>query len=205
MEKRSSNHAIYCGIAIALACLVLPGEARGSSLTLDFDAALSGGLLTADYVESGMRMSVVQGHYDLADGSAQIDTFAGGASTVKFDRWGGAFDFFSLLIDSWDPHPDGLAPDELAYVTSSNGGYVSISNAGAMSFTGPLWSNVSWVELSVIDPNHRTGDTQQDNLVFDNIRYGVPEPSSVLLMSLGIIPVALANIRRKRLHRIRLR
>jgi hypothetical protein len=173
---------------------------------LDFDSAAPGELLTADYVEGGMRMSPVTGHYDFMDGLAQIDTFGGGGrSTVQLDMWGESFDFLSFLVELWAPYPDQLPLDEYAYLISSNGGYAAITGAGLMSFSGPLWTGVSWIQLSVVDPNYGAGDFRQDNLQFDNVRYGVPEPWTVLLMASGVLPLVLAVPRRARLQHLGLR
>jgi hypothetical protein len=196
MTTRVRQRVVFCAIVLAGLVLGVPASARADVMTMNFDLASPGGLLENDYTEAGLRMSVVDGHYDLFDGSAQIDTFAGGHSTVRFDRLGQTFDFLSFMVSLWSPRPDGLPVDELAFVTSSNGGYAQITNAGLFNFSGSAWSNVSWINLCVVDPNRSAGDTQQDNLVFDNVKYGVPEPSSILLLASGGIG-ALRFARRK--------
>jgi hypothetical protein len=140
------------------------------------------------------------GHYDLQDGLMQIDTYAGGYSSIRLDRFGGTFDFLGFLNVLWDPHPDGMALDEIASVTSSKGGYFEISGSGPLSFAGTQWQDISWVAFSVIDPNRASGDTKQDNLLIDDIRVGVPEPSSLLLVASGALGLAAQKRRSRRLN-----
>ena len=145
-------------------------------IRIDFDSVTPVELSAEPYFEDSFVISVMDNHYDFLPGAdvMNIDTY-GGSATVRLDSFDRLFDFRSVVIASWEPDPGDLPFDERAFITSSNGGFAEIDHRGTMTFSGPQWTDVSWVEFTVLDPN---GDTNQDNLQFDNIRVSVREPSS---------------------------
>jgi hypothetical protein len=180
-------------VLLAATICAYPSQSAAETILIDFNAAAEGGLLQEDYIEDGFWIGVVSGHYDLVDAQMNIDTFGGGYSSVRLQGFGEYFDFLSFDVTQWRPQPDERELDEVAWLTSSNGGYVQITSSGTFDFAGSQWTNVSWIELSVRDPNH---DTQQDNLTFDNIRVAVPEPPSAVLLLCGLV-LGLRSFRRK--------
>lgn len=192
LAGRLSLHALF------LLAVWFVRPAALEALTIDFDAATPGIFLTKDYVEDGFRVSLIRGHYDLHDGIMQIDTNRNPQVTVRLDALDGrSFNLLDLDVVMWEPR--GPQPiDEIASVTSSEGGYLQVTSAGLLSFTGQQWRNVSWIELDVLDPTAPLDDAQ-DTLQFDNIRLTptrVPEPMTLLLLGVGMIRITARRIRR---------
>jgi hypothetical protein len=190
-------------IGLILLWFVLSGDVYAGVITIDFTGMIPGALYgfnePGDYLEDGFLLSVVRGHYDVPDTSdgdyyINIDTFAGGYSTIRLESLGPSFDLLGFDLLYWWPRPEG-PQDEVAFLMSSAGGYIEITDAGAPNVVGSDWRNITWVEFSVRDPNHDTG---QDNLGIDNIRFAVSEPTTLTLLGLGAIAVGLVRRRNKR-------
>jgi hypothetical protein len=178
-------------LLVALGILMLPGSASAELVTISFDAPRSCsdlcGLVIPDasYIEDGFAFTPTLGHYDLGD-YMNIDTYAGSHATLQVTSINGEFDFLGFDVVNLRFSSDGPASwDEIASVRSSAGGYYLLQPGMTrpIAFDDALWSNVSWVEFDIIDPNRDTG---QDSFSFDNVRVSVPEPSSVLLLLCGL-------------------
>jgi hypothetical protein len=62
-----------------------------------------------------------------------------------------------------------------------------------MKFSGPRWTDVSWIDFTVFDPDSQTdfGDGEMDRLTFDNLVVRVPEPTSLQLLAAGLLGLAV--------------
>jgi hypothetical protein len=193
-----------CSLSILLLVMASLAQIDVSAevITIDFAGTVPGSLYgfnePGDYLEDGFLLSVVRGHYDVpdtfdGDQYINIDTFAGGYSTIRLESFGNSFDLLGFDLLYWWPRPDGQPLDEVAFMTSSAGGYIDVTDAGAPSY-GSEWRNITWIEFSVLDPNH---DTSQDNLGIDNIRFAVPEPTPLTLLGFGAIAVCAVRLRKR--------
>jgi len=172
---------------IVLAVLASPAGVRADTVVVNFNAATPGGLLTAPYVEDGFTMTVVSGHYDIWSGGGVggsrylgVDRHPStGGSSVKFVRAAGTFDLLSLVVQS-APSPFF---GESQSVTSSAGGYMSLTTVGIQTFSGSAWQNLAWIRLG--------NDIGAAGPGFDNITFNtvVPVPAAGWLFggALGLL------------------
>lgn len=192
---------MYPSYLVSLAlCLV---ATTASSAVLDFDSAAPGEYLTAPYLEDGFRLDVLEGHYDIwtcgvtdpcTGNHLGVDANFGAASRVRLTQAnGGAFNLYSLLVVSsgFSPH---CALDKCT-VTSSNGGFRPFQTSGTtMTFSGPEWTNLYWVEFFTDGPREMyIGEGVAD---IDDINVAaVPVPAGAWLF--GSALGALGWVRRR--------
>jgi hypothetical protein len=187
-------------LAIALAAVLFtaPQRIHAETIRLDFDNAPNQFVVYGDYFEDGFRLSN-QGHYDIFDGVMQLDTSSGGGGGIEtIDHGGSTFDFLSLEIVTllFSPEPWSNEILGTAFVTSSRGGYSQITDLGVMTFSGSDWTDVSWVKINLLDADACCGNQHSDHLEFDNIGVSVPEPSSALLVLVGLALAVRPVLRR---------
>jgi hypothetical protein len=92
---------------------------------------------------------------------------------VRFDRFGGLFNLLSLdVIEAGGT------------LTSSAGGLQILTGTGIRNFSGPTWTNVSWIDFSSIG-----SFTGIDTLVFAS----VSEPGTLLLLVSGLLGLCIAR------------
>lgn len=207
VKARFLLHQAIHVTALSLCLWALPLELQATPLTLRFDSPTPEFNVTQDYLENGFRMSVLSNHYDLRDGILQIDTHGdlnrvccSDNPTIRFDHFGKSFDVVSVEIPAWTRFDNTLPkPDEVAFITSTAGGYKAIDSAGTVNFSGPGWTSVSAVNFSIIDPNLCCvlgTDTGFDFMTIDNLTFNVPEPSNVpelsslLFFAFGLVGLA---------------
>src|SRR3989344_1709335 len=173
-----------------------PLAARAAIVVIDFDSATTGGLLTADYLEDGYKMQSLSGHYDIvaAGGTGHtqylgLDTVSSSVSVVRFTNIAGEnFDLLSLDV-MYTPSPN--FEDQI--VTSSAGGGMLLSAAGIQYFSGPSWTNLSWIDIRSTVPIV----TLPIAAGFDTITLQtVPLPPALLLFGSGLMGL-LGLARRK--------
>ncbi len=177
---RASWHtvaAVVIGISLSTAASAAP-------IVVDYDAAAQGVFLVAPYVEDGVTMSVVTGHYDIfaAGGGgnlANIDS-AGGASKVSFSLGGSPFTLVSILF------PTG---GQSGILTASDGSVVAIpATGGTQNFNLPGITSFTLAHVGAV-------------LSFDDVTLdaaAAPEPASLLLLGAGLAAFRLSRLRRRR-------
>ena len=62
MNKHMKIAAMLAGISIGSTICTLPAA---NAAVIDFNSAATGEFLAADYVEDGVRMELLEGHYDI--------------------------------------------------------------------------------------------------------------------------------------------
>jgi len=183
-------------VFLAVTTLHFPLAARAAIVVIDFDSATTGGLLTADYLEDGYKMQSLSGHYDIVaaggTGNTQylgLDTVSSSVSVVRFTNIAGEnFDLLSLDV-MYTPSPN--FEDQI--VTSSAGGGMLLSAAGIQYFSGPSWTNLSWIDIRSTVPIV----TLPIAAGFDTITLQtVPLPPALLLFGSGLMGL-LGLARRK--------
>lgn len=181
MNKHMKIAAMLAGISIGSTICTLPAA---NAAVIDFNSAATGSFLTADYVEDGVLMDLLTGHYDIhsailpgGTNFLNIDASAPDpASTVRFTFVSGVlFDLLSL---------DFIVDIGGGTLTTSEGGLVdfSILSIGPQIFAGPLFTNLAFVDFSTTGPG----------IGVDTINL-VPSPVSEP-GSIGLLGLALAGI-----------
>lgn len=155
--------------------------ADASTVIIDFDATTPGSLLTGDYIEDGFTMESLSGHYDFwASGGTDNTPYLGlditeteTLSKVRFT--GGIFNLVSL--DVMYAASESFGENQI--IKSSAGGLMQLSTAGVQNFSGPDWSNLTWITLS--------SDVNIAGPGFDTITFAIPLPATFLLFGSGLI------------------
>ena len=177
----------WCAVLGAAALWVLlAAPASAATIVVDFNAAAIGTLLTTPYVEDGVTMSVVSGHYDIfdlgpTDNYANIDMeFSGEPSVVSFSLGGTPFTLESILFP--------FAGDE-GILTASNGVVVPIPDTGMVV-------NFNIAGITSFTLAH--GDNAF--LGFDDITLTPettsPEPATLLLLGLAGVAMRMRSRRK---------
>ena len=176
--------------AIALVCSLTSLPASASVVTVDFDQS-SGSLSTSPYFEDGIRISVINCHYDIPARSGiddQPGNFMGGDASgcdwdgndpstfprLRLDVFGNRFDLISLDVMR-----------EIDAVISSDGGIITPLEgwppfAHAIA-TGPEWKNIVWLDLL---PGPHGAPIGWDTIV---INIDEPNTIAMLLLALGLV------------------
>src|SRR5262249_3474742 len=127
----------------------------------------------------------------------EIATEGSGGDVVRLDSFGSLFSFLKLDVLAWYVNPGVSAPDEIAWVTSSRGGYQEITSAGTVNLSGSQWTDLSWVEFGLPDPNYGASDTGVDVLLLDNLQLQrvqpVPEPPAVVVLTTALVGLVLGR------------
>jgi len=119
--------------------------------------------------------------------------FAANGGLVWVDLMGDPFSLLSL---------DPMGPVAPYTVASSNGGSFTLSPFGwplpTQHFSGPEWTNVSWLEFRF--PESAGGTYGFDNLRVDVSSTSVPEPGTAWLVGLGGLALFAVARRKRRSH-----
>jgi hypothetical protein len=156
---------------------------QAATIIIDFDATTASSQLTGNYVEDGFTMESLSGHYDFFPSSGTGNTpYLGldviGLETLSKVRFtGGTFDLVSLDVMSTVSEING----ENQILQSSAGGLMQLNTAGVQNFTGPSWSNLTWITLS---SNVNIAGPGFDTITFDTVV--VPIPAAMLLFGSGL-------------------
>jgi hypothetical protein len=180
------------GSAFALG-VGLTSTTEAETIVVDFNDAIPGAFLSDPYIEDGVTMSLISGHYDIVNGGApnfgygNIDDVNTGASVVSFSRGGQPFSLVSILFRN---------AGEFGTLTPSSGAPIAIATNGSDIFFG--LSNVTSFTLAHDDA---FPGFPAEFLAFDNVTVEtdlVPEPSSLLLMGTSLAAAAVAWARRRK-------
>ena len=178
-------------VTVLLLGAVFPTGPRAATVIIDFDAATPGSLLTGNYLENGFTMERLSGHYDFISSGGTGNTpylgldVAGSESLSEVRFTGGLFNLLSL--DVMYAASEGLGENQT--LKSSAGGLMQLSTTGVHNFSGPSWSNLSWITLS--------SNVNIAGPGFDTITVAtVPIPAAFLLFGSGLIGlIGMARMR----------
>ncbi len=175
--------------ALSLIAITMTFMQSAGAVIIDFESAPLGADQTASYYEDGFRLSTVVGEYDInisdsfiGDGQylALERTQQGSQqSRIRIDMYGSLFNFESLVSSSFGGRitfSDGA--------TELFGDFVS--EPVTVSFSGH--TNLTWIELS---------SRSNDYLRVDNISFSVPEPTLLVLSSIGLICLGTVRLLRR--------
>lgn len=154
---------------------------------MTFEPTTPASSLTAPYIENGILLTAFTGTYSLINlpagrGHAGILDFSSPAvPSVRFSLSEGTpFELISLTFPG-----DANA----GFLSSSAGGFMPIAGGGTLSFRGSQWTGISYISLS---------RSPESTLTFDNITLAptaaVPEPSTLLLITLTVVFLSLRRI-----------
>jgi hypothetical protein len=207
MEKPARSGFVR-GLAL-LGMLWLSLPALAVPVTLDFDDLPGSNTpIFANLDYQGFRLSTCS-YYQLptsggfgdsqwfgfgVGGTARNPGFIGsdncddGRGLLYIDRGGETFSLESFY--------GALGTGPTLILSSSNGGFVSLSpangfpNPSLFTFTGPEWTDVSWIRLT-----EGFGTT----VGFDHMTlHTIPEPKTLALLGLGVFGAAVLAARRRR-------
>ena len=180
-----SLRASWHTVAAVVVGMSLSTGASAAPIVIDYDAAAQGVFLVAPYVEDGVTMSVVTGHYDIfaAGGGgnlANIDAANFGPSQVSFSMGGSPFTLVSILF------PTG---GQAGVLTASDGSVVAIPATGVVQ-------NFNLAGITSFTLAHTTAVLSFDDVTLDTA--AAPEPASLLLLGAGLAAFRLSRSGQRR-------
>jgi len=198
------RHPLMVVMFVALMAVGLlvaqPLPVRANMMT--FNSATEGLLFSppSTYIEDGIKMTAVTGHYDIGypntngDGGTRYVNIDGiSTSTIKFEMADGSkFSLDSVWIKDYE-EVFGANDYNWGFFNFSNGTNFRLVSGGSTSFSGSDSENLDWVTFSI-------GSVDGWNKNFAGLDTftvtPVPLPSTLLLLGSGL--VGLVGIGRKR-------
>ena len=191
-------------LLVAAALAALAASASAEVITVEFNG-ISGGTNVTNYVEDGFRFSP-SCHYDTVStapnspamgwdragcdiaSTRNMNYLGAGIAAPQFsgvfvDRAGEPFSLLSVFLDRFT-----------VLVFSSNGGFfrppIATGEAAAFAFSGPEWTDVSWLLFSA-SINLGGPQAHIDDVTFDVKR--APEPGTLALLALGFVGIGIGR------------
>lgn len=161
----------------ALVAILICSPAQAATVVIDFNDPSGLKSSPTRFEEDGFTVSLVQDHLDYwnpsiggggSDDTPYVGTDALNTSTGIIELTGGVFDLASLdaiWVVGGDPN----------YLQSSAGGNLLFESNGTHYFSGPEWSNLTWLRLVINEP---IGGPGWDNITVNTV---VPVPAAVWL------------------------
>lgn len=203
MRKLTAVRIFATVLGLVLLLLIQP-SAMAIPMVMTFDAGTDGSLFIADYFEDGIKMSLVDNHYDIGhdggDGHVQIDTYP-------------HYDHGAIRFELADGSPFRLESLEVTYIPVIAGGatnfadYVFAFSDGSTFTPVPVDGTVvldadfnglpalTYFTYSITQGPDPENSLPQYNTQLDNITL-TPEPSVLALLALGLVPLLKARLRR---------
>jgi hypothetical protein len=174
-----------------LAMIATPSQAAVIVIDFSNNAGLgSGSGTTQTITQNGIQMSSLLGLYEITPNPSHelnLKDFDVGERRVQFELVSGLnFDFIGFS------RSDGSGN---ATITSNRGGSITFSNVSAVDFSGPLWDDLEWIQVSA---SQRFGEFKFNSFTFNDaptISAAVAEPSTLVLLAGGLI---VGCLRRRR-------
>ena len=201
--ERKTTYVLIMALMTFFVLIARPPTSHGAIMTFDsidpceFCGIESGGVVygMGEYIEDGIKMSLVADHYDFGLGNVNIDTHISGG-TLKFEMADGSlFNLSSLNV--WTSPLDPLfLPYSVAYKLSYSNGNSLFLDPGTNMLLSLGINNLSYFTASIY---FSSGFAEQHNFTLDNINMtSIPEPSTLFLLGSGLVGLAGYGRRRFR-------
>lgn len=186
-------------IPLQLLLFVLSAQlvrADAPPLVMTFDGATDQELVYFDdYIENGIKMSVVYNHYDLAhdgaNGYVNIDTYPHGINcAIKFELVGGGLFHLKSVAATFLPQntiTPAFADYKFEFSDGSSFTPTPVDGTVVLESEFALLPAISYFIYSTSPPNPRADfeSLYQRNTHLDNITIVVPEPAGIAVFFLG--------------------